>query len=44
MVDELFFARPRIKSNFIRNIGYGDISRMYRKFDRCAFDEMCEIL
>ena len=44
MVDELFFGGTRIKSNFICNIGYADISKMYRKFDRFAFDEVCEIL
>ena len=44
MVDELFFAGTRIKSNFICNIGHGEISRMYRKFDRFGFDEVCEIL
>jgi 3-hydroxypropanoate dehydrogenase len=44
IVDELFFAGTRIKSNFICNIGYGDISKMFRKFDRFDFDEVCEIL
>ena len=44
MVDKLFFVGTRIKSNFICNIGYADISKMYRKFDRFAFDEVCEIL
>ena len=44
MVDELFFADTEIKSNFICNIGYGDISKMYGKFDRFGFEEVCEIL
>ena len=44
MVDELFFGGTRIKSNFICNIGYADISKMYRKFDRFDFDEVCEVL
>ena len=44
MVDELFFGGTRIKSNFICNIGYADISKMYRKFDRFHFDEVCEVL
>ena len=30
--------------NFICNIGYADISKMYRKFDRFDFDEVCEVL
>ena len=44
MVDELFFAGTRIKSNFISNIGYGDHTKVYRKFNRFDFDEVCEIL
>ena len=44
MVDELFFGGTRIKSNFICNIGYADISKMYRKFERFDFEEVCEIL
>ncbi|MEE2969588.1 MAG: malonic semialdehyde reductase [Pseudomonadota bacterium] len=43
MVDELFFAGTRIKSNFISNIGYGDHTKVYRKFNRFDFDEVCEI-
>lgn len=44
MVDELFFAGTSIKSNFICNIGYADLSQMYRKFDRFEFEEVCKIL
>lgn len=44
MVDELFFAGTAVKSNFICNLGYGEASRVYRKFDRFGFDDVCEIL
>ena len=44
MVDELFFAGTPVKSNFISNIGYGNHSKVYRKFNRFDFDDVCEIL
>jgi len=44
VVDELFFAGTAIKSNFICNLGYGDVARVYRRFDRYDFDDVCEIL
>ena len=43
-VDSLFFAGTSIRSNFICNLGYADLAKMYRKFDRFAFDEVCEIV
>lgn len=42
-VDQLFFAGTAVKSNFICNLGYGDISGVYPRNPRLDFDEACRI-
>ena len=43
-VDAAFFAGTTVRSNFICNLGYGDASRVHRKWDRLAFEDACEVL
>lgn len=49
-VDELFFGadspfagRP-VKSNFLCNLGYGDIEKVYPRAPRLDFDEACALV
>jgi 3-hydroxypropanoate dehydrogenase len=42
-VDEAFFSGTRIKSNFLINLGYADLSQAYPRGPRPAFDEDCRI-
>jgi 3-hydroxypropanoate dehydrogenase len=42
-VDQLFFAGTPVKSNFICNLGYGDVSKVYPRNYRLEFDEACQI-
>ncbi len=42
-VDQLFFAGTNVKSNFICNLGYGDVKGIYPRSPRLAFDEACRI-
>ncbi len=42
-VDSLFFAGTNVKSNFICNLGYGDIKGIYPRNPRLSFDEACRI-
>ena len=44
LVDEVFFAGTTLRSNFLCNLGYGDISKVMKRSPRLAFDEACEIL
>ena len=44
MVDELFFARTAIKSNFLVNLGQGDPASIFPRSPRLGFDEACRIL
>jgi 3-hydroxypropanoate dehydrogenase len=44
MVDELFFAGTKYKSNFLCNLGYGDDSKAYDRLPRLPFDETCKII
>ena len=41
-VDEAFFARTAVKSNFLCNLGYGDPSKLYPRSPRLGFDEACQ--
>ncbi|CNE58088.1 malonic semialdehyde reductase [Yersinia enterocolitica] len=43
-VDEIFLAEKGWKSNSLVNIGYGDISKLYERSPRLAFDEACQVL
>jgi 3-hydroxypropanoate dehydrogenase len=38
-VDELFFAGTSVKSNFLMNIGYADVSKNYPRAPRLTFAE-----
>ncbi|MDX8400729.1 MAG: malonic semialdehyde reductase [Gallionellaceae bacterium] len=42
-VDELFFAGTNVKSNFLCNLGYGDVAGVYPRNPRLSFDEACSI-
>ena len=44
VVDEAFFAGTPVKSNFLCNIGYGDLSGIFPRNPRHDFDDVCEIL
>ena len=43
-VDKEFFEGTNIKSNFISNLGYGEVSSVFKRLPRLDFDEVCEIL
>lgn len=43
-VDEAFFAGTRIKSNFLINIGYADVTKAYPRGPRPDFAEDCRIV
>jgi 3-hydroxypropanoate dehydrogenase len=42
-VDQLFFAGTSVKSNFLCNLGYGDLKGIYPRSPRFEFDEACSI-
>ncbi len=43
-LDEIFFAGSNVQSNFLVNIGYGDVSKLYPRSPRLDFAEAAEIL
>jgi 3-hydroxypropanoate dehydrogenase len=43
-VDEAFFAGTSVKSNFLCNLGYGDVSKLYPRSPRLTFDEACKVV
>ena len=43
-VDQAFFAKTSIRSNFLCNLGYGDSSKLFPRSSRLSFDEICKIL
>lgn len=43
-LDETFFKGTTIKSNFLCNLGYGDISKLHPRSPRLTFVETCKIL
>jgi 3-hydroxypropanoate dehydrogenase len=43
-VDAEFFAGTAIKSNFLINLGYGDISKLYPRGPRPSFAESAKII
>ncbi len=43
-VDATFFAGTPVKSNFIINIGYGDVTKLHPRNPRPGFSETCTIL
>ncbi len=42
-LDEAFFAGTTIKSNFLINLGYGDVAGMFPRSPRLSFDEAAKI-
>ena len=44
IVDEVFFSKTNIKTNFLCCIGYGDPSKIFMRLPRLDFDEACEII
>jgi 3-hydroxypropanoate dehydrogenase len=43
-VDEAFFAGTPIKSNFLINLGHGDVAKLFPRSPRLSFDEAARIL
>ncbi len=44
MVDQLFFSGTEVKSNFLCNLGYGDLAGVYPRSPRLEFNEACSIV
>jgi len=44
IVDEEFFAETTFHSNFLCNIGYGDVSKTFKRLPRLDFDVACQVL
>ncbi len=43
-LDALFFADTTIKSNFLINLGYGDVAKLFPRSPRLSFDEAASIV
>ena len=43
-LDALFFAGTTIKSNFLINLGYGDVAKLFPRSPRLSFDEAASIV
>lgn len=43
-LDELFFAGTAVKSNFLINLGYGDVAALFPRSPRLSFDEAASIV
>ena len=43
-VDQEFFPAGRVKSNFLCNLGHGDVSKLFPRSPRLDFDEACTLL
>ncbi|MGJ8611132.1 MAG: malonic semialdehyde reductase [Octadecabacter sp.] len=44
MVDDVFFKGTTLKSNFLCNIGYADLSALFQRLPRFDFDDVCEVI
>ena len=44
VIDEAFFAGTTLKSNFLCNLGYGDVDALFQRLPRFDFDDVCEVL
>ncbi|HXA46324.1 MAG TPA: malonic semialdehyde reductase [Burkholderiaceae bacterium] len=42
-VNAAFFAGTSVKADFICNLGYGDVSKLFGRSPRLSFDEACKI-
>ena len=43
-VDAAFFAGTTVQSNFLCNLGHGDLSKLHPRNPRLGFDEACTVL
>jgi 3-hydroxypropanoate dehydrogenase len=43
-VDEAFFAGTQTRSNFLINLGYGDVSKLHPRNPRLSFEQAAQIL
>ena len=43
-LDAEFFAGTTIKSNFLINIGYGDVAGLFARSPRLSFADACQVL
>jgi 3-hydroxypropanoate dehydrogenase len=43
-LDAEFFAGTTIKSNFLCNLGYGDVSKLFPRSPRLTFEEACKVV
>jgi 3-hydroxypropanoate dehydrogenase len=41
-VDAVFFSGTTIKSNFLCNLGHGDVNKLYPRSPRLEFEEACQ--
>jgi 3-hydroxypropanoate dehydrogenase len=42
-VDAAFFAGTTVKSNFLCNLGYGEVSKLHPRSPRLMFEEACSV-
>jgi len=42
-VDAAFFAGTTVKSNFLCNLGYGEVSKLHPRSPRLLFEEACSV-
>ncbi|MNF12022.1 putative malonic semialdehyde reductase RutE [compost metagenome] len=40
-LDQYFFADTGIRSNFLCNLGYGDVKKLYPRLPRLSFEDAC---
>ena len=40
-LDQSFFADTSIRSNFLCNLGYGDVNQLYPRLPRLSFEDAC---
>jgi 3-hydroxypropanoate dehydrogenase len=42
-VDAAFFVGPTVKSNFLCNLGHGEVSKLHTRSPRLTFEEACSV-
>jgi 3-hydroxypropanoate dehydrogenase len=43
-VDEIFLSGTKYRSNFLCNLGYGDLSKVHDRLPRLSFDAVCKVV
>lgn len=43
-VDAAFWAGTTVKTNFIVNLGHGDVTKLFPRSPRLSFDEACQVV